>query len=131
MTSDDAESRAERLGAAMLVCGLVHEPACQAVEATAQLDLLTDEQWEAWHALDGEDGRLAQACLALEFERRNQEWASLLLYLEMWSRGSGTSFDERLASLDPFSRAMALSCYVELGWHLERPGDPAAASAEE
>jgi len=40
--------RARRLGAAMLLFGLVREPAPAALHATADLPLLDADEWEAW-----------------------------------------------------------------------------------
>ncbi len=69
--------RAERLGAAMRLFGLVREPAEAALEATTQLPLLTADEWEAWRATDDEDVRLAHACLNAELELRERQWQAL------------------------------------------------------
>lgn len=75
--------RAERLGAAMLLFGLVREPATAALEANADLALLAAGEWEAWREADDEDVRLAHACLSTEFELRERQWRTLefLLYV--------------------------------------------------
>ncbi len=75
--------RAERLGAAMLLFGLVREPATAALRAAGDLPLVTDDAWAAWRSADDEDVRLAHACLRTEFELRDRQWQALefLLYV--------------------------------------------------
>lgn len=72
--------RAERLGATMLLFGIVREPATDALER--EPPLLTEDELEAWRATDDEDVRLAHACLNAEFELRDRQWQALefLLY---------------------------------------------------
>lgn len=92
--------RADRLGAAMLVLGLVHEPATAAVAALEEVPLLTDDQWEAWRDLDNADLALTHECLRAQFETRAREWEALERFLAAWPH-------------DPITAAQAA---LDLGW---------------
>lgn len=98
MTSE----RADRLGAVMLVLGLVKEPAPAALDGLAETPLLTTEEWEAWRSIEPEDRDLAWACLTAEFELRERQWAAL------------ERFGAAQAAGDELGAAVAA---VELGWH--------------
>jgi hypothetical protein len=73
--------RADRLGAAVLLLGLVRQPAVEAVDAAAEVDLLTADEWDAWRSADETDLRIAHACLVAQYEQRAREWAALELVL--------------------------------------------------
>ncbi|WP_445151136.1 hypothetical protein [Baekduia sp. Peel2402] len=97
--------RAARLEAAILVCGLVHEPAEAALLALEDVPLLTVEQWDAWRALDSEDVALLAACLDAEFALRAREWAALDRL------GAALAMGDDLAG-----SMLALAAMVDLGW---------------
>jgi hypothetical protein len=98
-------SRADRLGAAILVCGLVREPADAAIRALEDLPLLDGEQWEAYRDLDHEDVALLRACLEVEFEIRDREWEALDRLGASLALGGGFAAD-----------MLALSALIDLGW---------------
>jgi len=73
--------RADRLGAAVLLLGLVRQPAVEAVDAAAEVGVLTIEQWDAWRSADETDLHIAHACLVAQYEQRAREFAALELVL--------------------------------------------------
>jgi len=77
MDDAEAEARAATLGSAMLIFGLVREPAREALDALEDVPLLTAEEWEAWREGDDEDLRITRACLDAEYELRANQWIAL------------------------------------------------------
>lgn len=57
----DVIEHADRLGAALLILGLVCEPAVSALYALEDTPLLTKEEWEAWRSMGSADLLLARA----------------------------------------------------------------------
>jgi hypothetical protein len=75
----DAEARAGRLGTSMLMFGLVGEKPRDAMRGAVAAQLLTANEMDAWREGDDEDTAIANACLAIERELREAEWAALEL----------------------------------------------------
>jgi hypothetical protein len=118
----DAPGRADRLAAAVLVCGLVREPATTAMESAAEAGLLTPAEWEAWRSLDDEDIRIAHACLEAEYGRRLRQWRALDDFLAAWETGVGDG-RERIESMPPEEAHRFMLAAYELGWTLPFPED--------
>lgn len=79
------DERVERLGAGILLLGLVQdEDGTEAIERAKECGLLTDAEIDAWTELDDEDRRLTLACLDAQFELRAAQWKTLelLLYVQ-------------------------------------------------
>jgi hypothetical protein len=77
--ADDTEARANRLGTSILTFGLVGEKPRDGMRGATQARLLTAAGMEAWREGDDEDTAIANACLAVERELRESEWAALEL----------------------------------------------------
>jgi hypothetical protein len=121
LVTADAEDRAGRLGAAMLLLGLVREPAAAAVEALQDTPLLTAEEWEAWRSLDAEDRALALACLNAEYELRDRQWSALEAFGAAYAAGRGDGFDERIKTMPAEEARRILIAAYDLGWHFPMP----------
>ncbi len=106
MGSPDAAERADRLGATLLILGLVREPAVSALHGLEDTPLLTVEEWEAWRSADAADLVLAHACLNAEYELRERQWNAL------------ERFGAARAAGDSLAAAVAA---VDLGWHHKLP----------
>jgi hypothetical protein len=104
----DAHERAATLGAAMLVCSLVQEPPPDALLATADVCLLTEDEWNAWRAMDDDELPLIHACLQVEWAVRSDEFAALELL----------DLDRTIGGCDSIAVARALTT---LGWHVPAP----------
>lgn len=121
--------RADRLGAAMLLFGLVGEPAADAL--TRQPPLLTRDEWAAWRATDDDDVALARACLTAEHELREVGWGWLEFLLHVQSApdaaaapvsAGAASATDAAESMVLIPRAQAVAVAIQaLGWHLPPP----------
>lgn len=123
--------RAERLAAALLIFGLVDEPPADALAALESCPLLTPAEIEAWRDADEQDAALMRACLELEHELRDAQWAALaVLDLALHGPpvetrieagppgGNGPSCDAPCPDLVRVERAdLARMASFVLGWH--------------
>lgn len=116
--------RADRLGATMLLLGIVREPAEAAVQRAAEFPCLTPDEWEAWRETDDEDFRLAHACLNAEFEHRARQFDALERFGTAYAAGTGDSYAERVASMPAEEARASLLAAVDLGWHHTIGGKP-------
>ena len=71
---------AQRLGAALLIFGLVDERPADALVALESCPLLTPAEMAAWRDADEQDAALARACLPVERELRDAQWRALGLH---------------------------------------------------
>ncbi len=73
MSSD----RSDRLGAGVLLLGLVREPGADALDGANACGLLREDEWQAFRDFEDEDLALVHACLGAEFELRARQWSAL------------------------------------------------------
>lgn len=125
--TQDAPPRASRLGAALLICGLVREPAVDAVVGASVTGLLTSTEWDAWRAGDETDRRLALACLEVEYGLRDQQWAALAALGDAWAAGTGPTPEDRIATMPAEAARSALQAVYALGWNFRAPDGSAEA----
>jgi len=133
-----AEQRADRLGATLLLFGLVRESRTDALAAVEDLPMLSAAEWEAWRAGDDEDVALALACINAEFELREAEWRCLefLLYVQTSpaatsaarpgepAGGAGTVGEGAGVEMVLIPRAQGIAVAIQaLSWHLPPPQD--------
>lgn len=133
--SHDVEIRADRLAAAILLFGIVREPAYESVDHEQNTDtpLLTERQWEEWNACDEDDDHLAAICLREQHAHRAREWQALEFLLHVRSApnvatpppvppgraGDAAGEADALVTV-PRAQAVAVASCA-LGWHLSPP----------
>lgn len=121
--TDDVADRADRLGAALLVLGLVREPGTEALEASAEIQLLTADEWDSWRNLDDDDIALVHACLNVEFELRSRGFAALQRFGAAWSTSAGATPEEHIASISADAARETLAATFALGWNYPVPAE--------
>lgn len=104
----DTAERADRLGAVLLILGLVRQPAAAALHGLEDTPLLTSDEWAAWRSADAADLVLAHACLNAEYELRERQWTALERF------GAARAAGDELA---------AAAAAHDLGWHHKLPNE--------
>lgn len=106
--------RADRLGASLVMFGLVNQPPREAMEAS--FPLLSMEAKKALRDVTAEDIALSNACLTVEREHRARQWAALEAFGAAWAGGEG-----EIETMDADDARAALRAAYELGWNFAAP----------